>query len=240
MNGASIPVRAQRHRPGAIQFQPGAPQPESGEAERLVAREWLVTNGLGGYASGTVSGVITRRYHGLLIGALPAPIGRAVMLNQLSEEVRMPDGSVQHLGGEERTGPMLHIHGARHLTEFRLELGLPVWTYNIHGAVLEKRVLMPYGQNTVQISYHLIDGAGPLRLKLRPAMHFRLHEQPVSVPLDDRYRLVAEGDMLEIHGTQAFPPLRMLLHGNRKAFTIEPRRLVTRYAPDRRPTVPRI
>ena len=61
-------------------------------AESLLTREWLVTNGLGGYASGTVGGVPTRRYHGLLIAALPAPFGRMMMFNHLSEQVRQPDG----------------------------------------------------------------------------------------------------------------------------------------------------
>ena len=226
MNRHTIPIRSHRRQHTLLQWQEGGPQPESSEAERLVAREWLVTNGLGGYASGTVSGVITRRYHGLLIAALPAPIGRAVMLNQLSEDVRLPDGAIEHLGGEERIGPLLHVHGAKHLVEFRLELGLPVWTYDIGGTVIEKRVLMPHGQNTVHITYRLLAGQGPLRLKLRPALHFRVHEQPVSVPLEDPYRLVAEGELLEFHGPAEFPPLRMLLHGNRKSFTLEPRRIV--------------
>ena len=226
MSGRAKPIRAHPRRRGPVAFQEGAPQPESSEAERLVAREWLVTNGLGGYASGTVSGVITRRYHGLLIAALPAPIGRAVLLNQLSENVRLPDSTAHHLGGEERTGSVLQVHGARHLAEFRLEQGLPVWTYDIDGAVIEKRVLMPHGQNTTHISYRLLQGQGPLRLKLRPALHFRLHEQPVTAPVDRHYRLVAEGERLEIHGPADFPPLRLLLHGRRNAFTLEPRHLV--------------
>ena len=62
------------------------------QQERLLTREWLVTNGLGGYASGTVSGVMTRRYHGLLVAALPAPFGRVVMLNHVAEHLRLPDG----------------------------------------------------------------------------------------------------------------------------------------------------
>ena len=61
-------------------------------------REWLVTNGLGGYASGTVAGVVTRRYHGLLVAALPAPLGRVVMLNHLLERVRAPGGEPLWLG----------------------------------------------------------------------------------------------------------------------------------------------
>src|SRR5881296_3226271 len=71
------------------------------DPEALVTREWLVTNGLGGYASGTVSGVMTRRYHGLLIAALPAPLGRMVVLNHLLERVRLPDKRVIWLGDED-------------------------------------------------------------------------------------------------------------------------------------------
>ena len=71
------------------------------EAELLLRREWLVTNGLGGYASGTIGGVPTRRYHGLLIAALPAPLGRMVMLRHLREQLRFPDGTVVQIGGEE-------------------------------------------------------------------------------------------------------------------------------------------
>ena len=67
----------------------------------LLSREWLVTNGLGGYASGTVCGVPTRRFHGLLVASLPAPLGRTMMLNDVAAEVYLPDGSCHRLGGEE-------------------------------------------------------------------------------------------------------------------------------------------
>jgi len=76
-------------------------------AEALISREWLVTNGLGGYASGTVAGVTTRRYHGLLVAALPNPLGRTMMFNHLSERLRLPDG---------RT---LRVQGTRHCTAYR-------------------------------------------------------------------------------------------------------------------------
>src|SRR5919109_2761839 len=77
------------------------------KSELLLTREWLVTNGLGGYASGTVAGVASRRYHSLLIAALPAPLGRQVMLNHLSELLRLPDGTAVRFGGGEpaRRGP---------------------------------------------------------------------------------------------------------------------------------------
>src|SRR5215468_4913583 len=71
------------------------------EREALLTREWLVTNGLGGYASGTIAGVSTRRYHGLLIAALPAPLGRTMMFNRLIEQIMLPDGNKVGLCGDE-------------------------------------------------------------------------------------------------------------------------------------------
>src|SRR5436190_794848 len=108
--------------------------------EPLLAREWLVTSALGGYASGTVAGVPTRRYHGLLVAALPAPLGRTVMLGQVSELVRLPGGRTVRFGGEELAGGRLDLHGAEHLIEFRLEGGLPVWRYEADGVAFEKRL----------------------------------------------------------------------------------------------------
>src|SRR5690349_23534768 len=99
------------------------------EREALLTREWLVTNGLGGYASGTVSGVATRRYHGLLIAALPAPFGRMMTLSHLSEKVRVADGKEMLLGGDELGTDSLSLYGADYLTDFRLEFGLPIWQY---------------------------------------------------------------------------------------------------------------
>src|SRR5260370_42598022 len=73
--------------------------------ESLLTREWLVANGLGGYASGTVAGVVTRRYHGLLIAALPAPLGRVVMLSHVAEQVRLAGGRRIEIGGRGRVAP---------------------------------------------------------------------------------------------------------------------------------------
>ena len=93
--------------------------------EPMPRREWLVTNGLGGYASGTVAGVITRRYHGLLVSALPAPLGRMVMLNHLLERIRLTPATSVWLGEEQDVAGPNAVDRAGLLTEFRLELGLP-------------------------------------------------------------------------------------------------------------------
>ena len=106
--------------------------------EPLVTREWLVTNGLGGYASGTVAGLSSRRYHGLLIAALPAPLGRQVMLNHLSELLRLPDGNSVQFGGEELATGQLELHGIGHLKEFALDARLPVWRFEVEGFVLNR------------------------------------------------------------------------------------------------------
>ena len=103
------------------------------ELEMLLAREWLVTNGLGGYAAGTVSGILTRRYHGLLVAALPAPFGRMMLLLHLSEQLRLSDRTIIRLGGEERAGEAFQLYGAQYFSEFRLEYGLPIWRYNVGG-----------------------------------------------------------------------------------------------------------
>src|SRR2546430_926145 len=110
------------------------------EAEPGLREEWLVTNGLGGYASGTVSGAITRRYHGLLIAALPNPLGRMMMLNGLSERLRLPDHRAVYTGAEELTS--INPENTLAAAQFRLEGGLPVWRYEWEGFVLEKRLLL--------------------------------------------------------------------------------------------------
>src|SRR3954468_10738483 len=189
--------------------------------EALLDREWIVSNGLGGYASGTLAGAITRRYHGLLIAALPAPLGRAVMWNHLSDGLHFDDGEVISLAGEERAGGRLSLYGVEHLREFRLEDGLPVWVYQVRDIVLEKRVLLPHLQNTVHVSYRIIEGNAKARLELRPAFHFRHHEIPVNKGKVGPYRLSAVDSRFEIAPPRSgFPTLRMKLYGGEAAFTI--------------------
>src|SRR6266850_5170559 len=187
----------------------------------LLTREWLVTNGLGGYASASVSGACTRRYHGLLIASLPAPLGRMVMLSHLGEEIALPDETIVDFSGEELNEEHLDLHSAQFLTEFRLEAGLPVWRFNIHGCTIEKRLWMPHLQNTVHISYRYICDSGIVRLRLRPSVHFREHEAPVSLPLHRPYKVLAAGDQYEVFTDPPIPPLRFRLHGPQAGFVLD-------------------
>ena len=197
--------------------------------EPLLAREWLVTNGLGGYASGTVAGMCTRRYHALLIAALPPPIGRLVTLCQLWERLRFPDGRVIQLGGVEKVGQQPDLPGAGFLREFRLEAGLPIWTYEMEGLRLEKRIVMPHRQNTVHILYRISGASGPVHLELEPAVHFRAHESEVNAPLSGPYSLAFSEGRYELTVPGACPPLRFRPQRDEATFTVTGRKLVEMY-----------
>jgi predicted glycogen debranching enzyme len=212
MSGASVIDDLTRAIPHPLDPRPYEPMPR---------REWLVANGLGGYASNTVAGVVTRRYHGLLVASLPAPLGRIVMLNHLLERIRVRGGEPLWLGDEEAVAGPNAADRTTHLAEFRLELGLPVWRYALAGVEIEKRVIMPHGQNTVHVSYRLLKGSGPVRLTLRPSVHFRSYESPVNASDALTYKLVASGERYELCATDEFPSLRMLIYGPAAALTLD-------------------
>jgi predicted glycogen debranching enzyme len=197
--------------------------PEMAETQTMPAtKEWLVTNGLGGYASGTVTGEITRRFHGLLIAALPNPLGRLMLLNSLSERLRLPDRRVFFTGAEDLSGAP--SEETLPLSEFRREAGIPVWRYEVDGFVLEKLLLMPHGQNTVYVTYRLVKGAkgaDPLRLGLRPAIRFRAHEAPVNTELAKNYKLSVVEEHFEVSAGDDLPVLRLLFHDHAAAFIFD-------------------
>jgi predicted glycogen debranching enzyme len=190
------------------------------DVDALLDREWLVSNGLGGYASGTVAGVMTRRYHGYLVAALSAPLGRVVMLQQLAASLHAAGGATIPLDGEHRAARGPHVPGARHLREFRLEMGLPVWEYEAAGMRIEKRVVMPHQQNTVMVVYRILGSRGGepvgVEFELRPAVHIRSYEAPVTAPHELPYRLVVEDDRFEIHTASTYPPMRFAMRGTGK------------------------
>lgn len=141
-------------------------------------REWLETNGLGGYASGTVCGVHTRRYHGLLVAAVRPPVSRSVLLSKLEETLVV--GESRHELSANRYPGVIHPAGHLHLAAFRLD-PFPVWTFRAGGVEIEKSVFMLHGENTTCIRYtarSLADALPPgLRLEIRPLTAFRDHHQ---------------------------------------------------------------
>jgi predicted glycogen debranching enzyme len=194
---------------------------EKRRKHQLMDLEWLVTNGLGGYASGTVSGALTRRYHGLLIAAYPGKLGRVVVLNRVTEVIRFPDGSTTLFGGLQREGGALELHGMEYLVGFRMEDGLPVWRYDIKGTVIEKTLMLVHRQNTLHMIYRLISGEPKVRLKLQPSMHFRPHDSPVDMEDDEPYIFSAVENRYQVSSGPNSPQLRLVINGGRGTFTLE-------------------
>jgi len=137
-----------------------------------VDREWLVTNGLGGYASGTVAGAATRRYHGLLVAALDPPLGRTVLVAGLDVQVEY-QGRTRGLSTHEYASGTVHPDGWRYHESFMLNGGIPQWTFALGDARLSQSVWMGQGVNTTYLRFHLDSASAPLRLRLSPLCTYR-------------------------------------------------------------------
>ncbi len=187
----------------------------------LVADEWLVTNGLGGYASGTVCLIATSRYHGLLVAGLAAPLGRTMMLHHLGEVLRVSDGRASRLGAQTVAEADRGLPLAR-LVEFRLEAGLPVWRFEVFGVAIERRVAMPYRQNTVRVSYSHVGGSADVSLHLEPWLRFRPHEGGHDGRGLGEYSLTILRDRYEVGIVGGgYPILRMFVEADQGTFAID-------------------
>src|SRR5580698_6309651 len=136
------------------------------------SREWLVTNGIGGFASGTIATGMTRRYHGLLIAALQPPLGRNHLVGVLDEIVRY-GGATYALATHRWASGAVDPEGFLYIDSFRLEGAIPVWTYSLADALLEKRVWMVQGENTTFIHYTLMRASGPFEIDLKALVNYR-------------------------------------------------------------------
>ncbi|MCW5316104.1 glycogen debranching protein [Nostoc sp. KVJ3] len=143
-----------------------------GVLDLAAGREWLVTNGIGGYASGTVAGILTRRYHGLLVAALKPPLMRTLLLAKL-DETALYDGRNYSLGANRWHGGAINPDGYRHIESFELEGTIPRWRFACADASLEKRVWMQADSNTTYLQYHLHRATQPLVLKLKALVNYR-------------------------------------------------------------------
>ncbi len=181
-------------------------------------REWIVTNGLGGYASGTIAGLNTRRFHGLLIAALPAPHGRMMMLNQV-EELLCIEGRKYHLTADDLSRATNTDTVSAFLKNFRLENGLPVFTYAADEFMLEKRLCMTHTQNTTYITYRLLRGK-TAQLDVRPAIDIRPHEGLLEGPKHEDYCFSAVSNGYELVVAKELPALRLAWLGDGTSFRL--------------------
>ncbi len=196
------------------------------DLNETIAREWLVSNGVGGYAAGTVAGVLTRMQHGLLVASSYKTETPYLLLAKIDEEVLF-DERTYYLGTNEYRDGTLNPSGFVHLESFSLEEGFPIFTYRIggiDGILLEKRIWMPRGQNTTCIQYRVLRNAiaeepftwqggiragigrhhgyaeaaqRPLTLKLLPFAAYRSYEQPQHGSDDWHFQLYVHREQQE-------------------------------------------
>jgi predicted glycogen debranching enzyme len=180
-------------------------------------REWLVTNGIGGFASGTVSGNLTRRYHGLLVAALHPPVGRVQLVAKLDETVRY-DALDYALATNRWASGAVEPRGYVHIERFRLDGTTPVWRFAIGDALLEKRVWMRHGENSTFVQYTMLRGSQPMELELRTLINYRDFHSNTHAG-DWRMKIDAVKSGLQITAFDGAIPFYLLSAGA----TIEPR-----------------
>jgi predicted glycogen debranching enzyme len=144
----------------------------TGDLAAAERREWLCVNGIGGFASGTIAGTQTRRYHGLLVAALNPPLGRTLLAAAAHETVTYADQEYT-LGSARWASGVVDPTGYRLIERFRLEGTTPVWTYALADALVEKRVWMEPGANTTYVRWRVLRGSGPARLAVRLLVNYR-------------------------------------------------------------------
>jgi predicted glycogen debranching enzyme len=172
------------------------PRSICGDVQRALRREWLVTNGIGGFAAGTIAGALTRRYHGLLIAALDPPLGRTLLAVKLDESA--------HLGGHNHqlytnvwASGVEEPSACRYIRRFDLIWGVPTWTFAFGGATLIKRIWMENGRNATFVQYVLQRGSPAITLSLRLLVNDRdYHELARGTPRD--LQVTSAHDTLEV------------------------------------------
>lgn len=173
------------------------------ESERL---EWLETNGIGGYSSGTVAGMRSRRYHGLLVAATKPPLGRAVLLSGFDEKITVAGKSYPL--STARYENVVSPEGYKLLTGFRLD-PYPIWTFSLDGVEVERRLFVPHGENTVVMSWAVLEDVSDAWLELTPMVAFRDHHHLRHETADFPYEYSTGIGTVEFAPYNDFPPLHL-------------------------------
>ncbi|MEM9543335.1 MAG: amylo-alpha-1,6-glucosidase [Cyanobacteria bacterium P01_E01_bin.42] len=175
-------------------------------------REWLVTNGSGGYGAGTISGLLTRRYHGLLVAALNPPLGRTLLLTKLDELVQYR-GQFFPLYANRWQDGSVAPQGYREIESFHLDGSIPVWKFAFTDALLEKRIWMEKGENTTYIRYTLHRARSPLSMSVKALVNYRdFHSQTYGG--DWRMRIETIAGAVKIDAFAGAMPFYLLAERN--------------------------
>jgi len=187
--------------------------------------EWLVTNGLGGYAAGSILGATTRSYHGLLVAALRPPVARTVLIAKIDEEVILPDGRTCKLGVNEYQDGTIDPQGYTYLDSVWLEGDIPCFLYRLSDTLsLEKRIWMEYGYNTMYVQYTLkstlvetndshenaVHPTMAVTLKLLPFCLSREYHSSTQGSLDWHFLVDSQGNRCHIRAFEGAPAYQLI------------------------------
>ena len=183
--------------------------------------EWLVTNGLGGYAAGAINGATTRSYHGLLVAALRPPVERSVLVTKIDEEVEVTNerrqSYIYKLGVNEYQDGTIDPLGYNYLEKFALDGDIPIFTYQLNEHItLEKRVWMEYGQNTTYVQYEMrpiLDeevSNSTITLRLLPFCLYRDHHATTQGSADWNFQVENEGNSIRVRAFNEAPTCRLV------------------------------
>lgn len=137
--------------------------------ESATSREWLETNGIGGFANGTISGANSRRYHGILTAATKPPLGRITMLSKF-EETLIIDGKSYELSSNQYPGA-INPEGYKYIKSFALA-PFPRWIYEVGGIEIEKSIFMVHGQNSTVCQWSVVKQQAEISIELKPLLSF--------------------------------------------------------------------
>lgn len=174
-------------------------------------REWLITNGIGGYASTTdFGGMNTRRYHGLLIAPLNPPGQRKLILSKVDESIEI-DGTKYNLFTNDVDGKIQT--GYKNLKKFEKD-AIPVYTYKVNGVIIEKSICMIYGKNAVVVLYKVANKKAKTKLKLTPLVNFRdFHSEYHD--MNFQYKEVSSKDKCQIQFGEQLPKINIAVKNSK-------------------------
>ena len=183
----------------------------TGDLRAAERREWLCVNGIGGFASGTIAGTPTRRYHALLVAALKPPLGRTVMAAGVHETVEYA-GAEWPLFAARWVSGIVDPHGYRLIERFRLDGTTPVWTYACADALVEKCVWMEHGANTTHVRWRVLRAREPLTLRVKTLVNYRDYHATTRAG-DWRMDVARVADGLRVIAFDGARPLLLLAPG---------------------------
>src|SRR5688500_6679129 len=183
----------------------------TGDLAAAERREWLCANGIGGFASGTIAGTQTRRYHGLLVAALRPPLGRTLLAAGVHETLEYAGGEWPLFAGRWASG-VVDPHGYRLIERFRLDGTTPVWTCAAADALVEKRVWMEPGANTTYVRWRVLRASAPVGLTVKVLVNHRDYHATTRAG-DWRMEVARAGDGVLVTAFDGARPLRVLARG---------------------------